>query len=119
MLVLIYFKNPSKFTRTSITTKNGFERMAKNANFKSGHRLSSNFYEITKKPSGFTEKYPIHCGTAVLHMSKLILLRFMNFLHKHLIPDSFEIVYSGKLYLFISRIKDFLRYRLGMPLFGG
>ena len=31
----------------------------------------------------------------MLHMSKLILLRFMNFLHEHLIPDSYEIVYSG------------------------
>ena len=56
--------------------------------------MSDNFYEITKKPQNFTEKYPIHCGTAVLHMSKMILLRFVKFLYDFLIPDSFEIVYS-------------------------
>ena len=56
--------------------------------------MSENFYEMTKSPEHFTEKYPLHCGTAVLHMSKLILLKFVKFLYDFLIPDTYEIVYS-------------------------
>ena len=65
---------------------------------------------MTKKPEGFTEKYPIHCGTAVLHMSKMILLRFVKFLDDFLIPQSYEIVYSGNekylLFSYLIFVKD-------------
>ena len=63
-------------------------------NFKSGGQISENFYEMTKTPTSFVEKYPLHCGTAVLHMSKLILLKFVKFLYDFLIPNSYEVVYS-------------------------
>ena len=68
--------------------------------FKSSVKVSDNLHEMTKKMETFTEKYPIHCGTAILHMSKLILLNFMNFLHEFLIPDSWEACYTGNINLY-------------------
>ena len=41
-----------------------------------------------------TEKYPIHCGTTILHLSKLILLNFVNFLDEFLIRESWEACYT-------------------------
>ena len=67
--------------------------------------MSENLFEMTKKPATFTEKYPIHCGTAVLHMSKLILLNFVKFLEEFLIDYSWEAVYTGNDYIII-----FFRY---------
>ena len=68
--------------------------MSKASTFKSGKQVSENFYEVTRNQSTITEKYPIHCGTTILHLSKLILLNFVKFLDDFLIRDSFEIVYS-------------------------
>ena len=65
-------------------------------NFQNGKQLSENFYEVTRKSSRYDEKYPLHCGAAILHMSKLILLKFVIFLEENLVEDSFELVYTGK-----------------------
>ena len=59
---------------------------------------------MTKKCATYTEKYPIHCGTAVLHMSKLILLEFVDFLNEFLIPGSWEPCYTGKFYRILQNI---------------
>ena len=91
------FKNPQKFTKTMLTTERGFNKWSKHRLFKEARKVSDNYYEITKKTSEIVEKYPIHCGTAILHMSKLILLEFVKFLGDFLIEGSFELVYSGKI----------------------
>ena len=65
-------------------------------NFKTGKQLSENCFEVTRKNSKYDEKYPLHCGTAILHMSKLILLKFVIFLEENLVEKSFELVYTGK-----------------------
>ena len=97
------FQNPSKFTKSSLTTSKGFERWRKHLSFKSGGQVSERFYELNKKCQVVCEKYPIHCGTAVLHLSKLILLNFVKFLDDFLVKDSWEAVYTGKLkFIFIS-----------------
>ena len=68
-------------------------------NFKSGQKVSERFYELTKTPETFCEKYPIAQGTAVLHMSKCILLEFVSFLNEYLIEGTWEPVYTGTLNL--------------------
>ena len=84
-----------------LTSSKGFNRWKKHISFKSGCQMSDRFYELTKKSQVVTEKYPIHCGTAVLHLSKLILLNFVKFLDDFLIKDSWEAVYTGINYITI------------------
>ena len=40
------------------------------------------------------ERYPLQCGLCVLHLSKLIMLKFILFLYDNLKKDSFSIVYT-------------------------
>ena len=80
-----------------LTTERGFNRWCKHSLFKEAKKVSENYYELTKKTDSVVEKYPIHCGTAILHMSKLILLQFVKFLGDFLVEGSFELVYSGKI----------------------
>ena len=62
--------------------------------------MSDNIYEVTKTPTTIIERFPIHCGNCVLHLSKLLLMRFVVFLYDFLIPDSFKFIYTGWSLLF-------------------
>ena len=53
--------------------------------------------EVTTNTRG-KEQYPIHCGTTVLHLSKLILMKFCLFLEEFLEENSFELCYTGEFY---------------------
>ena len=64
--------------------------------FKNGTQHSENFFEVNKVPPKITERFPLHAGNCVLHLSKLILVKFVLFLHDHLLPDSFALIYTGK-----------------------
>ena len=92
--VLTCFKNHNKYTKTRLTTEKGRSRAAQQMNFKSAKSLSENFVEVTMNQPG-TEKNPIHCGLCVLHLSKVILMKFIMFLHEFLIENSFELIYTG------------------------
>ena len=66
----------------------------KKLEYQRSHKVSENFYEITKHLTTVIERYPLHCGLTVLHLSKLILMEFVLFLHEFLEKDAFEICYS-------------------------
>ena len=88
-------------------------------NFQRSHQVSDRFHELTKHCTTVTERYPLHCGLSVLHYSKRILMEFILFLYEFLIENSFELCYSGKLFLFreILPIIEHLRYRQRSSLF--
>ena len=90
------FQNPLKFTKTRITTERGRKIAVKRMDFKSAKSITDNMVEVTTNQRG-KEQYPIHCGTAVLHFSKLILMKFVLFLNEFLKEKSFEIIYTGKI----------------------
>ena len=92
-----FLMNPKRFEKTRLMTHKGFERYRKSITYKRSHSLSENLMEITRAKSSYVEKYPIHCGLTVLHLSKLILLRFIVFLYDHLEAQSFEILYTGNI----------------------
>ena len=98
------FKDPKKFTRSFITTEKGFNSQIRRVTFKSGTQHSENFFEVNKVPSKITERFPLHAGNCVLHLSKLILGRFVTFLYDHLLPGSFCLIYCGKKFTFESRM---------------
>ena len=77
-----------------VTNERGFNLQRKKMEFQRAHKVSDNFYELTKHLKTVTERYPLHCGLSVLHYSKLILMEFVLFLHEFLEKDSFEICYS-------------------------
>ena len=93
-----FLLNPNKFTQTSLMTEKGYKRASKHVTFKKANRMSENIFEVTKSKTRVTEKYPIHCGHNVLHLSKLILMEFVVFLHEFLEPDAFELIYTGDNY---------------------
>ena len=57
--------------------------------------ICDDVFEITSKNKKIVERYPIHVGLTVLHLSKLILLEFICFLYDTLLTDSFEFIYTG------------------------
>ena len=63
--------------------------------FKTKKQLTDNVYEVSQHQTNIVEKYPLHCGTTVLQLSKLNLMKFVLFLYDYLTPNSYELVYSG------------------------
>lgn len=84
-----------KYTKTFITTKRGYDLERKKMTFQMGKRHSERFYEVTKVPESITERFPLHAGNCILHLSKQILADFVLLMHDNLRPDSFKFCYSG------------------------
>lgn len=53
--------------------------------------FSTNEFVMSKKK--IEDKFPVHVGNAVLQYSKLHFLKFVYFLHFHLVEGSFRLVY--------------------------
>ena len=81
-----------------VTTKKSVDRQRKRISFKTCEQVSDNLYELSKNKETVTEMYPIHCGLAVLHYSKRILMDFVMFLYEFLEENSYEYIYSGIFY---------------------
>lgn len=73
-------------------------RYTKKIKYKDHTLLSDDICEVTQHATKIVEKYPLHCGNTVLQLSKLNLMKFVLFLYDYLVPDSFELVYSGMSY---------------------
>ena len=94
-----FLLSPKKFTKTRLMTKKSFEKHKKSITYKKSSKMSENIFEITRAHTNYVEKYPLHCGLTVLHLSKLILLKFILFLYDHLIESSYELIYTGNNYI--------------------
>ena len=71
-------------------------RYEKKIAFKDKLQLTKDIVEVTQHNMKIVEKYPLQAGVTVLQLSKLNLMNFVMFLHDFLVPDSFELIYSGK-----------------------
>ena len=56
---------------------------------------SEDVFEVEKPPKSQKDDKLIHVGTAVLQLSKLLLLKFVYFLEDHLVEGAFKILYLG------------------------
>ena len=90
-----FLLNPKKFEKTRLMTHKSYSKYKKSVTYKRSHAVSENLTEITRAKTSYVEKYPIHCGLTVLHLSKLILLRFVLFLYEHLNENTYEFLYTG------------------------
>ena len=90
--------NPNKFSTTKIATRDKFAKLTRKMTFKDCEKISENIFEVKLDPSQILEKYPLHIGNTVLHLSKLIMLEFVTFLEEYLLPDTFRLIYTGKLF---------------------
>ena len=73
--------------------------------FKSATKLSDTMFEIHESLSRIQENYPLHVGNTILHMSKLLLAKFIMFLEKYLKEDCFRLVYTGNFYYETNDVK--------------
>lgn len=53
--------------------------------------------EIISAQSRVVDNKPVHIGICILQYSKLLMLKFVEFLNAHLEKDSFSLVYTGEL----------------------
>ena len=53
------------------------------------------FHEVISDISTIRDRKPVHVGLAILQYSKLLLLRFVDFLRRFLEEDSYSLVYGG------------------------
>ena len=60
------------------------------------------FYEIQQKLRKIMDNKPVHVGIAILQLSKLHFLRFIYWLHEHLIPKSYILCYADTDSIFLG-----------------
>ena len=97
-------QNPGKFTKHTICGEKILKQKSVKPSFQSSEKLSNSMYEVKEKILRIKEKYPIHIGNTILHLSKLLLAEFIVFLELYLIPDTWRLLYSGELHIITCRI---------------
>ena len=55
-------------------------------------------HEVVMEQRRVTDNKPVHVGIAILQYSKILMLRFVDFLREFLIPGSFSLVYTGEFF---------------------
>jgi len=67
-------------------------------------------FEIKEILTNIKEHYPLQVGNTILHLSKLLMSKFVTFLIEHLEEDEFRFVYTGVffkiLYIFYALLLD-------------
>lgn len=53
-------------------------------------------HEVVSDMSTIIDRKPVHVGLGILQHSKLLLLRFIDFLREFLEEGSYSLVYGGK-----------------------
>jgi hypothetical protein len=52
-------------------------------------------HEVISKARKISDTKPVHVGVAILHYSKLMMLKFVDFLREYLVEGSYALVYTG------------------------
>ena len=89
----------SKYTTTKIVEPKNIMKVVADPFYKDHMELSCenicfDKYEITKERKHVRIEQPVHVALAILHESKLLLLKFIYWLHEHLRPNSYSLVYA-------------------------
>ena len=93
-------ENVQKYKDTKITRWKGIRNEWLMPRTRINQLSSEDVFEIEKQPKTTTDDKLIGVGSAVLQMSKLLLIKFVYFLEAHLIEGSFKILYLGESYFF-------------------
>ena len=100
-----YFKcieRVDTYTKTSIVTQSSSLKKKIISPLFRTHAFLSNengegVHEVISDIANSTDRKPVHVGLAILQHSKLLLLRFIDFLREFLEEGSYSLVYGGKL----------------------
>ena len=122
----------NKYTKTEVFDSNGaksrLERMIRSPFYKHHNELPAedgeNFmFEVVSDQNKVTDDKLVHVGVGILQQSKLLFLRFVEFLREFLEPGSFQPIYAGSFYFIGSYIfrlenkfKIYIILRHGQPL---
>ena len=98
----------SSYTETSLLQpgdKKSLERCIRNPFYLRHNALptqtgDSGFIELTMEKSTVNDEKLVHVGVCILQQSKLLFLRFVQFLRDFLRPGSFQTIYCGKFIIF-------------------
>ena len=61
------------------------------------------FFEVQQKLRKIVDQKPVHVGIAILQYSKLHFLKFVYWLHDHLVPGSFVLCYADTDSIFLGK----------------
>ena len=89
-------QNPLKFTKHVICGARKLREKSRRPTFVNSKQLSKESFEVQELITKIKEVYPIHIGNAILHLSKLLLVKFITFLEQYLMEDSFRLIYTGE-----------------------
>ena len=89
-------ENVSKYTDTKIARWKGIRNDWIKPRTQINQLSNENVFEVVKQPKQTKDDKLIQAGTAVLQLSKLLLLKFVYFLESHLIEGAFKILYLGE-----------------------
>ncbi len=68
-------------------------------------------HEIVMEQRTVNDGKPVHAGVCILQNSKLMLLRFVEFLRTYLEAGSYSLVYGGKIFkLFFNVLNLYIRH---------
>ena len=98
-----------RYTRTKIVDNSKLMQCIASPFHKDHTRLMSEdpnlqFYEIQQRPRKIKDNKPVHVGIAILQYSKLHFLKFIYWLHEHLVPNSYYLCYADTDSIFIGKI---------------
>lgn len=108
-MINFYFKlaeRVTKYTKTEVlsglNTKKKLEDKIRSPFYKHHSDLPSEgdqfgLIEVVMDQKKVTDDKLVHVGVAILQESKLLFLRFVQFLRKFLIPGSYQPIYAGKI----------------------
>jgi len=87
-------------TTKLITDPKKLEKSIKSPHFKSSIFLTTEdgdrgIHEVIMRQRTIKDQKPVHSGIAILQHSKLMMLKFVDFLLTYIKPGSFSLCYTG------------------------
>ena len=90
-------ENVQKYSQTKIARWSGIRNDWIMPRTKINKLSDEDVFELDKKPTTQKDDKLVVLGQSVLQLSKLLLVKLVYFLEKHLIEGSFKILYLGTL----------------------
>ena len=94
-------ENVSNYTKTDIITdKKKLKRLvesplSKQISFLESESGERGLHEVVSEQRKITDRKPVHIAVCILQNSKLMLLKFVDFLRTYLEEGSYSLVYGG------------------------
>lgn len=69
-----------------------------------GEDVEKSIHEFVMDQRKVNDDKLVHVGVTILQESKLLFLKFVEFLRKYLVPGAYQTIYCGRLY-FICKLQ--------------